>query len=128
MMREDRPGSRYLAATFIALGLSLAAGGIAFNLWMLRAQELPSPAAGVIRPESAPPVLRLMLAVLMAVAALATAFIVGSFLIVRIGRLFVSRAARSGLVGAGPGGQAQTSMEPAADFRPDSQPEEFGPA
>jgi hypothetical protein len=127
-MREDRRNSSRLAAAFIALGLSLAAGGMAFNLWMLRAQELPSTVGSASSPATAAPVLRLMQTTLIAVAVLATAFIVGSFLIVRIGRFFVGRATGSPPATADSADHDREVEQPAADFRPDSEREEFGPA
>lgn len=91
-MRDERPRSSRLAATFIALGLSLAAGGIAFNLWMLRVQELPPAAAGGIKPENAGNVLGLMSSTLAGAFILALTFIVGSFVMVRAGRYFLDRS------------------------------------
>lgn len=90
-MRDERPRSSRLAATFIALGVSLAAGGIAFNLWMLRVQELPPSGSGDIKPKTAIEVLGLMSSTLGGAFILAIAFIVGSFVMVRIGRHFLDR-------------------------------------
>lgn len=94
-MRDDRPRSSRLAATLIALGLSLAAGGIAFNLWMLRVQELPPAGTGRINSEDAPKMLNMMSSYLVAAFVLVTAFVVGSFVMVRAGRFFIDRSPRS---------------------------------
>jgi hypothetical protein len=91
-MRDERPRSSRLAATFIALGLSLAAGGIAFNLWMLRVQELPPAISGVIPEKNVRPMLHLMSSTLVAAFILVMTFVVGSFIMVRAGRYFLDRS------------------------------------
>jgi hypothetical protein len=92
-MNDERPRSSRVAAIFVALGLSLAAGGIAFNLWMLRVQELPPAVPGRLTPT--PKAMNMMSAYLVAAFVLVTAFVVGSFVMVRTGRLFVDRSPRS---------------------------------
>jgi hypothetical protein len=90
-MRDERPRSSRLAATLIALGLSLAAGGIAFNLWMLRVQELPPAGTGRISADDAPRMLDMMSSYLIAAFVLVISFVVGSFVMVRAGRFFLDR-------------------------------------
>ncbi|MBI5863858.1 MAG: hypothetical protein HZB38_05005 [Planctomycetes bacterium] len=87
---NERPRSSRLAAVFVTLGLALAVGGIAFNIWMLRVQELP-PLTKALTPERGPSLIRAMSSSLVGVFVLVMAFVLGSFVMVRIGRYFLDR-------------------------------------
>lgn len=93
MAETDRPWSSRVAAILVAVGLSLTLCGVAFHLWMLRVQEIP--------PIPHPPAdsagesimkVRGMSTTLWVTFALASAFIVGSFVMVRAGRYFLDRS------------------------------------
>lgn len=94
MAEFDRPWSSRVAAVLIALGLSLALGGIAFHLWMLRVQELP-PIDQSHTSRDPRTTLRGMSNTLWITFTLASAFIVGSFVMVRAGRYFLDKSPRS---------------------------------
>ena len=93
MVDSDRPWSSRVAAILVAVGLSLTVCGVAFHLWMLRVQEIPPiPHPPLDRTGQAMEKVRGMSTTLWVTFSLASAFIVGSFVMVRAGRFFLDRA------------------------------------
>lgn len=91
MVDSDRPWSSRVAAILVAVGLSLTLCGVAFHLWMLRVQEIP-PVPHPPENSSKSWIVRGMSTTLWVTFALASAFIAGSFVMVRAGRYFLDRA------------------------------------
>lgn len=94
----DTPQESRFAGAFIVLGLSLAVVGILYLVWMQRVQELAplqfDPAGRPIDDAPAPASRPMaLMSALVYTFVIFLAFLVGSFLMVRVGRYLVDRNA-----------------------------------
>ncbi|GMU83216.1 MAG: hypothetical protein AMXMBFR47_30870 [Planctomycetota bacterium] len=91
----DSPQESRFAGAFIVIGLSLAAVGILYLVWMQRVQELgPMPLDGSDETVDEPSPFAKPFALFSALVitfVLFLAFLVGSYLMVRVGRMLVDR-------------------------------------
>lgn len=134
---EERPLQSRIAAVFVLAGLVLALGAALFNIWALRVQELP-PINSREPTAWTPTHLRVVSVTLFDLWLLVMAFLVGSYVMVKIGRAMLMpqpSAKPTQYVDAWGGyrisdeqiASATAEFDPPREPPPDAPPEPRGP-